>query len=123
MESLETSHELAIRTSVAVLTGSAGLLGPEAGAAATALAPAMEAVLSRVAGRLNQRRYRHAAETLRDAADASSEPIEELVERAVSDERRQELSASCVAPVPQPRLLSDTERSLTLTCVRKVAGL
>src|SRR5712691_3447435 len=81
MESLETSHELAIRTSVAVLTGSAGLLGPEAGAAATALAPAMEAVLSRVAGRLNQRRYRHAAETLRDAADASSEPIEELVER------------------------------------------
>ena len=121
MESPETSHELAIRTSVAVLTGSAGMLGPDAGAAATALAPAMEAVLSRVAGRLSQRRYRHAAETLMDAADASSEPVEELVEKAVSDERRHELLARALG-VAQDTSLRDKRRALGRALAAGIAG-
>ena len=121
MESPEASHELAIRTSVAVLTGSAGMLGPEAGAAATALAPAIEVVLSRVAGRLNQRRYRHAAETLMYAADASSEPIEELVEKAISDERRHELLARALG-VAQDTSLRDKRRALGRALAAGIAG-
>ena len=38
----EGSHELAIRSAVAMLTGAAGLLGPDAAAAATAVGPVAE---------------------------------------------------------------------------------
>jgi len=38
--------ELSIRTAVAVLAGGASLLGPDVGAAATALAPAMSPIIS-----------------------------------------------------------------------------
>jgi hypothetical protein len=46
--------QLAIRTAVAVVAGGAGLLGPDAGAAVTALTPAME----RVAGGVSSRALR-----------------------------------------------------------------
>jgi hypothetical protein len=71
----DADHELAVRTSVAVLTAGAGLLGPEAGAAATALTPALETVLSRVVGGVSRWRTQHAAETLEDAAQAVGEPV------------------------------------------------
>ena len=64
-------HELAVRTSVAVLVGAAGMLGPDAGAAATALTPALETLLSRVVGSLSQWRFLHAAETLEYGANAA----------------------------------------------------
>ena len=44
----EAGHGLASATGVAVLAAGAGLLGPVAGAAATALTPALETVLSGV---------------------------------------------------------------------------
>ena len=80
----EASHELAIRTAVAVVAGGAGLLGPDAGAAATALTPAMETALFGIVRSLGQRRFRHAAQTLEDAAE-TAEPVEQLVQKAVLD--------------------------------------
>jgi hypothetical protein len=104
-------HELAIRTAVAVVVGGAGLLGPDAGAAATALTPAMEVVLTRVVGSLGQRRSRHAAEALEYGADAAGEPLEQFAERAVADERRQELLARTLT-IAQDTALRDKRRAL-----------
>jgi hypothetical protein len=75
------SRELAVRTGIAVLAGGAGLLGPDTGAAVTALTPVLEAVLSRVLHSLSRHRSAHVAETPEDAAEAAGDPVELLVER------------------------------------------
>src|SRR5450755_5125259 len=63
--------------------GGASLLGPEAAATATALTPAMEAVFAQLAQTIGQRRFQHAAQTVADAAEASGETVEGLLEQAV----------------------------------------
>lgn len=89
----ENGHELAVRAVAAVLAGGVSLLGPDAGAAATALVPAVEAALARVAAAAGQRRFRHAAETVADAAEASGLPVEKLLEQSRTPSSRQ-----CAAP-------------------------
>ena len=42
---------------------------------------------------LSRHRSAHVAETLEDAAEAAGDPVELLVEKAVADERREELLA------------------------------
>jgi hypothetical protein len=96
------------------------LLGPDR-AAATALVPALEALFSRVAGSINQRRFRHAAETLADAAEASGEPVEELVEKAVSDDRHHELLARAL-DIAQDAALRDKRRALGRALAAGIAG-
>jgi hypothetical protein len=117
----EDRHELAIRTSVAVLTAGAGLLGPDAGAAATALSPVLESAFLRVVGSLSQRRSRHAAEVLEVGADAAGEPLEQFTEKAVADERRQELLARTLT-VAQDTALRDKRRALGRALAAGIVG-
>jgi hypothetical protein len=121
MADKEADHEMAMRTGVAVLTAGAGLLSPEAGAAATALTPAMEALLSRVVGSLSQWRLRHAAETLEDAAEAAGEPVGQFAEKAVSDERREELFSRTLL-IAQDTALRDKRRALGRALAAGIAG-
>lgn len=114
-------HELAVRTSVAVLAGGAGMLGPEVAAAATALTPALETLLSRVVGSLSQWRFPHAAETLEYGADAAGEPLEEFVEKAVADERREELLARTLT-IAQDTALRDKRRALGRALAAGIGG-
>jgi hypothetical protein len=117
----DASHELAIRTGVAVLAGGAGLLGPDAGAAATALTPVLETVLSRVLRSLNGHRSAHVAETLEDAAEAAGDPIELFVEKAVADERREELLARTLT-IAEDTALRDKRRALGRALAAGIAG-
>jgi hypothetical protein len=106
--------ELYIRTAVAVLVGGASLLGPDAGAAATSLAPAMEAAVG-------QRRVRHAAEAVAYAAEASGMPADELLEQAVSDDQRHELLARTLGAA-QDAALRDKRRALGRALAAGIEG-
>ena len=117
----EAGHELAIRTAAAVVAGATGLLGPDALAAATALTPALETVLLHVVGTLSHHRFRHAAQTLEDAADAAGEPVEQFAEKAVSDERREELLARTLT-IAQDIALRDKRRALGRALAAGIAG-
>lgn len=117
----EPRHELAVRTAVAVVAGGASLLGPDAGAAATALTPALETALSGVVRSLGQRRFRHAAQTLEDSAEAAGEPVEQLVQKAVSDERRAELLARTLT-IAEDTALRDKRRALGRALAAGIAG-
>jgi hypothetical protein len=116
----EAAHELAVCTAAAVVVGGAGLLGPDAGAAAQALQPALETVFSRD-GRPRPVGVRHAAETLEDAAEAAGEPVEQLAEKAVSDERREELLARTLT-IAQDTSLGDKRRALGRALAAGIAG-
>jgi len=120
-EEEEPRHELAVRTVIAVLAGGASLLGTDAGAAATALTPAMEAMASYVVGTLGQWRVRHATQTLEDAAEAAGEPVDRLAELAVSDERREELLARTLT-IAQDTALRDKRRALGRALAAGIAG-
>ena len=113
--------ELSIRTAVAVLAGGASLLGPDVGAAATALAPAMEAALARVAGAAGQRRFRHAAEAVADAAEAAGMPVEKLLEQAVADDQRHELLSRTLGAA-QDAALRDKRRALGRALAAGIEG-
>jgi hypothetical protein len=114
-------HELAVRTTVAVLAGGAALLGQDMGAVATALTPAMEAAATLVVRSLGQRRTRHAAEALEYGADAAGEPIEQFAEKAVADERRQELLARTLT-IAQDTALLDKRRALGRALAAGIGG-
>ena len=121
MEDEDGRHELAVRTSVAALNGLAILLGPDAAAAAATLSPAMETALSHAAGRIRQRWNRNAAETLADAAETSGGPAEELLVRAVSDDRRHELLARALGTA-QDTALRDKRRALGRALAAGIVG-
>jgi len=117
----EGGRELAIRTVVAVLAAGAGLLGPDAGAAATAFTPTMEVALTQVAGVVRRRRFRHAAETVVDASEASGCSVEELLGQAVSDDRRHELLSRALG-VAQDAALRDKRRALGRALAAGIEG-
>jgi hypothetical protein len=91
------TSNLAVRTVVAIGAGTAGAVDPILGAAATALSPALEAAMSKIADALGRSRAEHAADSLLDAAAAAGahtdEEFLEFIEQAISDERKQELLA------------------------------
>jgi hypothetical protein len=117
----EGRRELAIRTAVAVLAAGAGLLGPDAGAAATAFTPTMEVALTQVAAVIGQRRFRHAAETVVDASETSGCSVEELLGKAVSDDRRHELLSRALG-VAQDAALRDKRRALGRALAAGIEG-
>lgn len=117
----KAEHDLAVRTSVAVLAGAAGLLGPDAGAAATALTPALEALFSRAVGSMSKWRLWHAAQTLEDAAAASGEPVGRVTEKAVASERSLELLARTLT-IAQDTALRDKRRALGRALAAGIAG-
>jgi hypothetical protein len=85
------------------------------GAAATALSPALETALSKVADVLGRNRAEHSADTLLDAAAAAGaqtgEEVLEFIERAVPDERKQELLARALI-IAQDTASRDKRRAL-----------
>jgi hypothetical protein len=93
----------------------AGLAGPDAGAMATALSPALEAALGYAYERLSSARHGRAAETLTDAADAAGaetdEEFLEFIEQALSSPERQELLAR-VLLIAQDTAMRDKRRAL-----------
>ena len=117
----EDGRDLAIRTTAAVLAGAAGPAGPDVAAVGTALTPAMEVAFSAVVRGLNQRRFRHGAQTLSDAAGAAGEPVEELLAKAVADDRRQELLARALS-IAQDAALRDKRRALGRSLAAGIAG-
>lgn len=114
-------HELAIRSAVAMLAGAAGLLGPDAAAAATAVGPAAEVTLTRLVSITRQRRFRHAGETVADAAQASDSSVDDLLGKAVSDDRRHEL-LSRVLSIAQDAALRDKRRALGRALAAGIEG-
>jgi hypothetical protein len=117
----EGGRELVIRTVAAVLAAGASLLGPDAGAAATAFTPIMQVALTRVTAVMGQRRFRHAAGTVVDAAEASGCSVEELLGQAVSDDRRQELLSRALGDA-EDTALRDKRRALGRALAAGIEG-
>jgi hypothetical protein len=114
-------EELAIRTSAAALTGLASLLGPDATVVATTLQPITESALQAAARLIRERWNRNSAEMLADAAQAASESPEELLIKAVSDDRRHELLARAIGTA-QDTALRDKRRALGRALAAGIAG-
>ena len=90
----DKSLDLVARSLAATVAGTVGLMGPEYGAAATALTPIAEEVLRRVWDAFDVfdwRRRRHITETMVTAAQAREETVDELLKRALEDDESQEL--------------------------------
>jgi hypothetical protein len=125
MNGSDGRRDLAVRSVVAIMTGGAGLAGPEAGAAATALTPLMEAGLSRIFETLSNRRRLYAAETLLDGADAFGAITDEeflgFVEQAIADPVRQELLARTLI-IAQDAARRDKRRALGRALAAGVEG-
>lgn len=90
-EQVAADLELATQITIASLTGLASLVSVYAGAAAVAFAPVALAFANAAVRRIGRRRIEHATETLMDGAEAARLPVAEFIEKAASDDRRQEL--------------------------------
>jgi len=108
---VKADKELAVKITVGALTGIASATGPEAAMAAQAAAPVLEAMFTAAVVRLGRRRVERAAETLVDAAEAADMPLPEFMDKAVSDDRRQELFARTLT-VAQDTALRSKRRAL-----------
>ena len=108
-------RDLAVRTVVAIGAGTAGAVDPVLGAAATALSPALEVAMSKIADALGRSRAEHAADSLLDAEAAAGahtdEEFLEFIEQAISDERKQELLARALL-IAQDTASRDKRRAL-----------
>ncbi len=76
---------------------------------------------SRVLHSLSRHRSAHVAETLEDAAEAAGDPVELLVEKAVADERREELLARTLT-IAEDTALRDKRRALGRALAAVIAG-
>jgi hypothetical protein len=75
----------------------------------------------RAAERIRERWNRNAAETLADAAEASGEPVEDLLIKAVSDDRRHELLARALG-IAQDTALRNKRRALGRALAAGIVG-
>jgi hypothetical protein len=71
--------------------------------------------------RIGQRRIKHSAETLLDAADAAALPIDEFFAKAVADDRRHELLARALV-IAQDTAVRDKRRALGRALAAGVMG-
>jgi hypothetical protein len=120
----DSRTQLAISTVAAFAAAGAGLAGPDAGAMATALSPALEAALGHVYERLSSGRRGRAAETLTDAADAAGAETDEeflaFIEQALSSPERQE-PLTRVLLIAQDTAMRDKRRALGRALASAVA--
>ena len=114
-------RELAIQVAVASLSGAAVLGGTAAGVLGVGFAPIALAIAHAAIKRLGRRRAEHAADTLLDAADAASLPLNDFLDEAVSDDRRHELFARTLI-VAQDTALRDKRRALGRALAAGVTG-
>jgi hypothetical protein len=118
---VKSDQELAVKVTVGALTGIASAEGPDAAIAAQAAAPVIEAMFTAAIGRLGRRRVERAAETLTDAAEAAKMPLQEFMDNAVSDDRRQELFARTLT-LAQDTALRSKRRALGRALAAGVVG-
>ena len=118
---VKADQEMAVKITVGALTGIASAAGPEAAMAAQAAAPVLEAMFTAAVVRLGRRRVERAAETLVDAAAAAATPLPEFMDKAVSDDRRQELFARTLT-VAQDTALRNKRRALGRALAAGVVG-
>lgn len=114
-------RELAIQVAVATLSGAAVLGGTAAGILGAAFAPIALAITSAAVRLLGRRRAEHAADTLLDAAEAASLPLDDFLPKAVSDDRRHELFARTLR-IAQDTARRDKRRALGRALAAGVMG-
>ena len=115
------SGDLVVQTVVGAVVGGASLIGPDVGAAASALAPAMAVGLDRLSGVLRARRHAHAEETLTDAVKTAALPASEFIERALLDDAHSELLVRALTAA-QDTALREKRRALGRALADGVCG-
>ena len=115
---------MAIRVTAAALGATAGLAGPDAAMAGTALTPMIEDALGHIFDRIDSHRRENAAETLTDAADefgaTTPEQFVRFVEDAVSSPEHQELLARALT-IAQDTAMRAKRRALGRALASAVA--
>jgi hypothetical protein len=120
-EQVRADQELAAQLLAASVLAPLNLLGPYGAAAATVATPIAMRIASYVVIKLAQRRVKHAAETVLDAAEAAELPLDDFIDRAVSDDRRHELLARTLT-IAQDTALRERRRALGRALAAGVMG-
>jgi hypothetical protein len=120
-DEVQADRELAAQVLAALVLAGISALGPPAALAAIGLTPIAQSIAAKVATTLSERRVRHAAGTTLDAANAAELPIDEFLERAVSDDRRHELLARTLT-IAQDTALHQKRRALGRALAAGVMG-
>jgi hypothetical protein len=116
----ETDWNRAIRYAVGFLGGIAALHGVLPDALTTMALPAISDIMTALV-RVGRRRVEHAGETLMDAAAATDLPLDEFFDKAVADDRRQELLARTLN-IAQDTSRRDKRRALGRALAAGVMG-
>jgi hypothetical protein len=118
---VRADQELAAQILAASVLAPLSFLGPAGAVLANISTPIATKIASWVVVKLAERRVRHAAETVLDAAEAAELPLDEFIDRAVSDDRRHELLARTLF-IAQDTALRDKRRALGRALAAGVMG-
>jgi hypothetical protein len=118
---VRADQELAAQILAASVLAPLNLLGPAGAILATISTPIATKIASWVVVKLAERRVKHAAETVLDAAEAAKLPLDEFIDRAVSDDRRHELLARTLF-IAQDTALRNKRRTLGRALAAGVMG-
>ena len=118
---VRADQELAAQIVAASVLAPLNLLGPAGAVLATISTPIATKIASWVVVKLAERRVKHAAETVLDAAEAAKLPLDEFIDRAVSDDRRHELLARTLF-IAQDTALRNKRRALGRALAAGVVG-
>jgi hypothetical protein len=120
-EEVRADKELAAQIFAASVLAPLNLLGPPGAVLATIATPIATRIASFVVVKLSERRVKHAAETVVDAAEAAGLPLDDFTDIAVSDDRRHELLARTLT-IAQDTALRDKRRALGRALAAGVMG-
>ena len=120
-ESAAPRRDLVVQTFVGAVVGSASLVNPEAGLAASTAAPSVAYGINRLIKVLSHRRSAHAEEALNDAATAASLSVETFIDQALADEKRTELLVRALTTA-QDAALRGKRRALGRALAAGVCG-
>jgi hypothetical protein len=118
---VRADQELAAQILAASVLAPLNLLGPAGAVLATISTPIATKIASWVVVKLAERRVKHAAETVLDAAEAAKLPLDEFIDRAVSDDRRHELLSRTLF-IAQDTALRNKRRALGRALAAGVMG-
>jgi hypothetical protein len=118
---VRADQELAAQILAASVLAPLNLLGPAGAVLATISTPIATKIASWVVVKLAERRVKHAAETVLDAAEAAKLPLDEFIDKAVSDDRRHELLARTLF-IAQDTALRNKRRALGRALAAGVMG-
>lgn len=118
---VRADQELAAQIFAASVLAPLNFLGPAGSAPATIATPIAMRIASFVVVKLSERRVKHAAETILDATEAAQLPLDDFVDKAVSDDRRHELLARTLF-IAQDTALRSKRRALGRALAAGVMG-